>query len=884
MAKITEVRLTLAAFIYGIEIDLKNQIKKHVSPFYEDIHFIQDSELQGKVVERFNKDNPGVDYKGGLEDIIDFLDFGDTFVILKKNNLFLPKQTSEFLNSIFEELVSIIPVRNRVMHTRPLLGGDFAIVYDFVSKLRLTDPIDWKATIETRNLIESDPSYVLSLKFPTVLYSSQTNKVIHNLPVPDFDETGFIGRVKDVDDVKQLIFTNKVVSVLGDGGIGKTALALKVAYDIVDMNEKCPFELIIWTTAKTTMLTAKGIEEIYNTITDYTGLIDMISGTIDSGVKENKLDSILEYLDLFKTLLIIDNLETIHNEEVRDFIRKAQVKCHILITSRIGLGELEFPRKLTGLSENESSKLIREIARIRNSETLMKLPQKTLVEISEKLYFNPLALKWFVSTVEMGISPAEVLSNKDNLLDFCLTNVYERLSEGAISILKAIRASRRKLTTGEIIYLSNFEPLEVRRYLIELFKTTLISREIKDANNLEEVYYYISDFAKDFLSKKYQIDQAYVKALTRKYKILEEGLKDITRYSKYNEFSLNAISFETANQKISAKFLSEALGYSRAGDFVRALQKVQEAKNIDLNFYEVYRVGAFIKATQGDILSAEEDYQMGLEIAPDNLRLLFYYAQFLLFSLEDSHKALIYAEKVYQQRPNHPYTSLLFARCYNHNRDFNKAIQILRNLLTNAELDPKNKRITYTELISLYSNTGQSLLRVETDIENAVNHYKKAFEIFEECISKEIIDYKVLKNFVDSLHSFINSLPVTEIDKHKGFVKELIKKFEKQIALTHLCNRVILKYNDKFHDSDFNYLLDYEARGDKMIGNVKRNKLELNFVFIDADDKEYYANRYDFIDISTWIDWKNLKNGQLVGFEIGTNARGECARNIKIVN
>ena len=86
----------------------------------------------------------------------------------------------------------------------------------------------------------------------------------------------------------------------------------------------------------------------------------------------------------------------------------------------------------------------------------MKLPAKTLVEISEKLYFNPLALKWFVNTVEMGISPSEVLANKDDLLNFCLTNVYEKLSEGAISILKTIRASRRKLTTGEIIYLSNF--------------------------------------------------------------------------------------------------------------------------------------------------------------------------------------------------------------------------------------------------------------------------------------------------------------------------------------------------------------------------------------------------------------------------------------------
>jgi hypothetical protein len=95
------------------------------------------------------------------------------------------------------------------MHTRPLLGGDFALVYDFVSKLKVSDPIDWRATIETRNLIEKDPSYVLTLKFPLTTFTSHTNNVIHNLPVPDFDETGFIGRVKDVDDIKQLIYTNK---------------------------------------------------------------------------------------------------------------------------------------------------------------------------------------------------------------------------------------------------------------------------------------------------------------------------------------------------------------------------------------------------------------------------------------------------------------------------------------------------------------------------------------------------------------------------------------------------------------------------------------------------------------------------------------------------
>ncbi len=46
MTKITEIRLTLAAFIYGIEIDLKNVIKKYVTPFQEDISFFQDKELR----------------------------------------------------------------------------------------------------------------------------------------------------------------------------------------------------------------------------------------------------------------------------------------------------------------------------------------------------------------------------------------------------------------------------------------------------------------------------------------------------------------------------------------------------------------------------------------------------------------------------------------------------------------------------------------------------------------------------------------------------------------------------------------------------------------------------------------------------------------------
>ena len=101
-------------------------------------------------------------------------------------------------------------------------------------------------------------------------------------------------------------------------------------------------------------------------------------------------------------------------------------------------------------------------------------------------------------------------------MNFCLTNVYEKLSDGAISVLNSIRASRRKLSSAEILYLSDYETLDARKYLIELFKTTLISREIVDATNIEEVYYYIPDFAKEYLSQKHPVDQAYVKKITSK--------------------------------------------------------------------------------------------------------------------------------------------------------------------------------------------------------------------------------------------------------------------------------------------------------------------------------------------------------------------------------
>ena len=43
MSKVEEVRLTLAALIYGI--DLKSSINKNIVPYFSDLNFFQNQEL-----------------------------------------------------------------------------------------------------------------------------------------------------------------------------------------------------------------------------------------------------------------------------------------------------------------------------------------------------------------------------------------------------------------------------------------------------------------------------------------------------------------------------------------------------------------------------------------------------------------------------------------------------------------------------------------------------------------------------------------------------------------------------------------------------------------------------------------------------------------------
>ncbi len=346
-------------------------------------------------------------------------------------------------------------VRNRVAHTRPLLVNDFPHILDLVNELTTRFHDKFPDLNQILSRIEKDPSFVLGLRIPS--YEGDKTRS-HNLPAPDFDETGFVGRVDTINQlIKLCLGPYPVITIVGEGGIGKTALALKVAYDILDLPAS-PFDAIVWTSAKTRQLSARHIVEIDNAIHDSLGMIRAISNQLIGQENPEPMEEILTYLREFKILLILDNLETVIDKRIYTFMENLPSGSKILITSRIGLGAFEAPVKLTPLDNQEANHLLQSLSQIRGVTALSKLNHKKLGVYCRRMRNNPGYIKWFVSAVQAGQRPEDILENPDVFLDFCMSNVYHYLGDNSKLVLMSMQALPGHLSLTVLDFTSHSRP------------------------------------------------------------------------------------------------------------------------------------------------------------------------------------------------------------------------------------------------------------------------------------------------------------------------------------------------------------------------------------------------------------------------------------------
>ena len=263
-------------------------------------------------------------------------------------------------------------------------------------------------------------------------------KVYHNLPHPDYGT--FVGREKELAQVHRILrpyphSRHALVTIDGIGGIGKSALALEVAhhyrrnYDHLPADER--FEAIIWTSAKSSVLTADGIvprQQITRTLDDvYTTIaVTLEREDITRARPEEQDELVTRALTQQRTLLIVDNLETVDDERVNAFLRELPAPTKAIVTTRHRI-DVAYPVRLKGMPREDGLTLIAQ-----ECEQKEIAPTKAQVnKLYDRIGGVPLAVVWSVAQIGYGYDVESVLRRlgqpTGDIALFCFKEAVERI-------------------------------------------------------------------------------------------------------------------------------------------------------------------------------------------------------------------------------------------------------------------------------------------------------------------------------------------------------------------------------------------------------------------------------------------------------------------------
>lgn len=536
-------------------------------------------------------------------------------------------------NFLNQELSKIIPIRNAVMHPRPLGFYDHSMVKTLFDNISTNlQCFSWEHVASTKIQIEQHPETLVP---PPTLKKS--DRIIENLPnLVDYEETSFIGRAQEIAEIRKQLGRRNVhiLSIIGDGGIGKTAITLKLLYDMLD-DPQCDYELIIWVSLKTNELSDYEFSEIKNSITSTAEIYEKLMPFVGADDTASTKDYIIELAKNFKTLFVLDNLETINTSDVREFIDDFSEYGKVLITSRIGLGEMEHRYKLQGLKESDVLAYADILLELYGFECYFAEERKKQL-FCETLHANPLAIKWFIRCLYNGQTEEDILNNKDDLVNFCMANVYDKLSEQAKEVLDILTVAGVALSLPEIIYYlgKNLESaVDVKLAINELGKCNFISEdEFKTHNQV-----IVTDFAKDFLSLHF----TKVRTLLAGFKIKEQRLishgQNLMSAKTTYPFRMLSMVYANKGELVIAYYLCEAMEeFIKSKSSETPLETILQCQALLPQYFECNLALASIYGSSSP-LKAEYEYSEAVKHSrnpEETLRSSLLFAEFLIRNSE----------------------------------------------------------------------------------------------------------------------------------------------------------------------------------------------------------------------------------------------------------
>ena len=783
----SSTRLTLYALLSSMETDFRRLIHFQLSGMKPNVEILG-NDLWKRAKDRLNKDFGTLsDDEISLSDVLLYVDFGDLFQIINRNRALCSSEVSNHIKSITTTIANIVPIRNRVAHTRPLNYDDFNKVWDAAKFMVQNLSSIWSEVTHTLQKLEADPSYVLSIQIPV---ATPEITFSHNLPIPDFDETGFIGRTEVVNQLVNLCKgAYPVITIVGEGGIGKTALALKVAYDLMDSPEK-PYDAIIWSSAKTTQLTSTQIIQIDNSIRNSLGMLQEVSKSLIGINNANPIDEILEYLKNFRVLLILDNLETVIDERIRGFLQGLPIGSKILITSRIGLGAFESPVKLQPLDERDAIQLVRAVARMRGVQSIANLDNSRLSNYCKKMKNNPGFIKWFVSAIQSGKRPEEVLDKPDIFLEFCMSNVYDYLENNSKRVLKSMIAYPGQHSQPELAFLNiELGTLNLQKALQQLLTTNMVQLRSTERGGYFESSYEVSELARTYLDKHHPLSMNEFREFSKRRNQLISAGEAFTIEQTGNPYSIFRVNTRSKSDIVVAKYLSDVLKIIKNRELQNleiANKKIDEARSLAPEYYEVHRVEAVLRVFQGNYSAARTAYEAALELEPNFAPLHVWYGEFLLEYISENDASLVEFQKASKIDPQALSPQIYTARVMLYLKKYKESKDLLDKLMTNINgMSIRDGRTIYTTYLQYYARYAE-YLEERNNTQQAIEYLEQMRIVYEKAPRNLVDSYTVkkLKKAIPTINKCLHSIDGLQIEQEYKKRAQRVKLWLEHEAVT----------------------------------------------------------------------------------------------------
>jgi len=237
----------------------------------------------------------------------------------------------------------------------------------------------------------------------------------HNLPSRSYG-TKLIGREEYINRILKGIQENPIVTIEGFSGIGKTSVALEIAYIFLNDTDlrshlSLHFNYLVWISAKNKEQ-RQWLNDVLNKIAEILEHPSIGQISIEHlSAKKKEVEHLLRQPN-HKLFLIIDNFETIDDPELEDWLSSLTEPNKVLITSQKQGLESWRVVNLKRLSDDEAISLIKKYAEAKDLNHLLSVTDEKLLSLVKITGGNPLAIRLAIGQISGGkLSLDQVVEN-----------------------------------------------------------------------------------------------------------------------------------------------------------------------------------------------------------------------------------------------------------------------------------------------------------------------------------------------------------------------------------------------------------------------------------------------------------------------------------------